>query len=341
MRALTAFNGVASSSDVTLSEFSQVPVIEVAPLMHHTVRRAETAAQIDAACREAGFFYVVGHGVDESLCQQLDALSREFFAWSERGKMGSRCRGVAARGAVIPSGSRADVRQTRSKRGSVLWNGTAGRSSCRAGPYSAARTEPVSRHSRFPRDRTALPRCAHRSWSRRDVGYLARPGLDERYFRQRYYRHPLILFRIFNYPGATAPAGGDTVLGVGEHIDYGLLTILRQDDTGLQVKSRARWIHAPPNPGSFLCNIGDMLELLTHGIYRSTPHRVLLNTSSRDRLSFPFFFDPSFYARTLPVEGVANDALTDDSAPRWDHANLHDFSGRYGDYLLKKVSKVF
>jgi isopenicillin N synthase-like dioxygenase len=167
-------------------------------------------------------------------------------------------------------------------------------------------------------------------------------GLDEHYFRQRYYRgDPLILFRIFNYPHADVAKSRETRWGVGEHTDYGLLTILRQDDTGgLQVKSRSHWIDAPPIPGSFLCNIGDMLERLTHGIYRSTPHRVL-NTSARDRLSFPFFFDPAFDARMEPVEGLANDALTDDSGERWDHASVHGFTGSYGDYLLSKVSKVF
>ena len=120
-----------------------------------------------------------------------------------------------------------------------------------------------------------------------------------------------------------------------------MLTILRQDDTGgLQVKSRSRWIDAPPIPGSFLCNIGDMLDRLTRGIYRSTPHRVL-NTSQRDRLSFPFFFDPNFDARILPVEGLGITPSTRDSDERWDHASVHEFSGTYGDYLLNKVSKVF
>jgi isopenicillin N synthase-like dioxygenase len=166
-------------------------------------------------------------------------------------------------------------------------------------------------------------------------------GLDEDYFRQRYFRDPLILFRIFNYPHAIAREGSERPWGVGEHTDYGLLTILRQDDTGgLQVKSRSRWIDAPPIPESFLCNIGDMLERLTRGIYRSTPHRVI-NTAPRDRLSFPFFFDPGFDARMLPVESLVNDALADDSGERWDHASVHEFSGTYGDYLLAKVSKVF
>ena len=165
-------------------------------------------------------------------------------------------------------------------------------------------------------------------------------GLDEGDLRERYTRDPLILFRIFNYPHAHRAQDRDS-WGVGEHTDYGLLTILRQDETGgLQVKSRSHWIDAPPISGSFLCNIGDMLERLTRGIYRSTPHRVL-NASTRDRLSFPFFFDPAFDSRMLPIAGLVNDGLTDDSAERWDRMSVHDFSGTYGQYLLNKVSKVF
>ena len=91
-------------------------------------------------------------------------------------------------------------------------------------------------------------------------------------------------------------SGSSRTWGVGEHTDYGLLTILLQDDAGgLEVKSGSRWIAAPPLPGSFVCNIGDMLDRMTGGLYRSTPHRVR-NPAPRDRLSFPFFFDPNFFA---------------------------------------------
>jgi isopenicillin N synthase-like dioxygenase len=145
------------------------------------------------------------------------------------------------------------------------------------------------------------------------AGIASSLDLDESYFAERYTADPLILFRIFNYPRTPAPADG---WGVGEHTDYGLLTMLKQDDNGgLQVKSRSGWIDAPPVPGSFVCNIGDMLDRLTGGRYRSTPHRVL-PPLARDRLSWPFFFDPGFDA-DIPL------------------------MGRYGDYLLAKIGKVF
>ena len=166
-------------------------------------------------------------------------------------------------------------------------------------------------------------------------------GLEADYFRAAYTAEPTVLFRIFHYP-AEGPAGTDWTRswGVGEHTDYGLLTLLAQDrHGGLQVKGPAGWIEAPPLEGALVCNIGDMLERLTGGRYRSTPHRVM-NTSGRDRLSFPLFFDPDFLAPMTPLPGHALTARAD-GAERWDGSSVHAFEGTYGDYLVAKVSKVF
>lgn len=162
-------------------------------------------------------------------------------------------------------------------------------------------------------------------------------GLDPAYFAERYTGDPFVLFRIFHYPAETDAQAGHW--GVGEHTDYGVLTILKQDDAGgLEVRTRAGWLAAPPVPGAFVCNLGDMLDRMTGGRFRSTPHRVR-NTSGRSRLSFPFFFDPSFDAPVapLPVAGPP----PDDAAERWDGASPHLWQGSYGDYLLAKVSRVF
>ncbi|HEX8204398.1 MAG TPA: 2OG-Fe(II) oxygenase family protein [Isosphaeraceae bacterium] len=162
-------------------------------------------------------------------------------------------------------------------------------------------------------------------------------GLQDSYFADHGTAEPLTLFRIFNYP----PPADPTLWGVGEHTDYGLLTILLQDDAGgLEVKSRSRWVPAPPVPGSFVCNIGDMLDRMTGGLFRSTPHRVR-NPAPRDRLSFPFFFDPNFFAPVRPIELAAPAVPRDDRDERWDRASVHAFEGTYGDYLLAKVGKVF
>jgi isopenicillin N synthase-like dioxygenase len=160
-------------------------------------------------------------------------------------------------------------------------------------------------------------------------------GLDAGYFAATCTADPTILFRVFSYPPPRQADGW----GVGEHTDYGLLTLLAQDSNGgLQVAAPEGWIDAPPIAGTFVCNIGDMLERLTGGWYRSTPHRVR-NLSGRSRLSFPFFLDPGFTAEVPPLPERA--AAGDDGRRRRDGQDLRAFSGSYGDYLLGKVSKVF
>ena len=325
-----------------LSDFSHVPVIDVAPLVHRTAQRSETAAQIGRACRECGFFYVVGHGVDEHLCNQLEALSRQFFAQDQPVKMQiAMAKGGRAWRGYFPVGNELTSGKPDRKEGIYF-----GMELPADHPAVPAR-KPLHGANLFPEIPGFRATVLQYVESLTQLGHVLMSGiamglgLDEDYFKQRYTGEPLILFRIFNYP-YTKPAENAAIpWGVGEHTDYGLLTILRQDDTGgLQVKSRSGWVDAPPIPGSFVCNIGDMLDRLTRGVYRSTPHRVI-NTSQRDRLSFPFFFDPNFDAQIQPIEGLTQHDSADDSLERWDKANVHTFSGTYGDYLLNKVSKVF
>jgi isopenicillin N synthase-like dioxygenase len=184
-------------------------------------------------------------------------------------------------------------------------------------------------------------------------------GLHRDYFLDRYTRDPTVLFRIFNYPPAHVPAapsaGAHTAkdvragahpaedFGVGAHTDYGLLTLLRQDDIGgLEVWHRGGWLAAPPIPDSFVCNVGDMLDRLTAGRYVSALHRVC-NDSSQTRISMPLFLDPGFDAilEPIPTAPGLRPAGVGSAAWRWDGTDLATLSGTYGDYLLGKVAKVF
>nr|MBA3459859.1 isopenicillin N synthase family oxygenase [Deltaproteobacteria bacterium] len=156
--------------------------------------------------------------------------------------------------------------------------------------------------------------------------------LPRDYFARTCMADPTLLFRIFHYPPSDA-------WGVGEHTDYGILTLLLQDDVGgLEVHSRGSWIAVPPERGALVCNIGDMLDRMTGGVYRSTPHRVR-NTSRRDRYSFPLFFDPSWDARVTRLPNAP--PPTDDATARWDRASVHAFDGTWGEYLMSKIARVF
>lgn len=322
---------------------AQVPIIDVGPLRHASSERAEVAVLIGQACRELGFFYVVGHAVPEELSLRLERLSRQFFAQDERTKLRIRMAlgGRAWRG-YFPVGVEL----------------TSGRPDRKEGIYFGAELPdddprvksgtPLHGRNLFPEVPGFRETVLEYLDALTDLGHTLMAGialslgLEASYFADRYTRDPFILFRIFNYPPQTQSAASVADdWGVGEHTDYGLLTILRQDDVGgLEIKTRRGWVDAPPIAGSFVCNIGDMLERMTGGLYCSTPHRVR-NTSTRDRLSFPFFFDPSFYATISPIEGTDTGAVDQDVRARWDGASVHDFHGTYGEYLLGKVSKVF
>ena len=104
--------------------------------------------------------------------------------------------------------------------------------------------------------------------------------------------------------------------GVAEHTDYGLLTLLAQDgNEGLEVRTPTAGWRSRPDPDVLVVNLGDMLERMTGGRYRSTPHRVR-NTGDVDRLSFPCFVDPSWDA-VRPVLPLG-DGGRPTAAARWD-----------------------
>jgi isopenicillin N synthase-like dioxygenase len=317
-----------------------LPVIDVGPLLRPApaTARAEVAGRIQAACRARGFFYVAGHGVPAGLLDRLARASAEFFA--------------------LPPEDKQEIAM---ERGGRAWRGffpvgaelTSGRPDLKEGLYFGAELPdddprvlagtPLHGRNLFPRQ---VPRLGPLVLAYLDAltalgqavltGVALSLDLDPGYFATGYTADPTILFRIFHYP-PSPPQASDW--GVGEHTDYGLITLLAQDDSGgLQVAAPEGWIDAPPVPGTLVCNIGDMLDRLTGGWYRSTPHRVR-NLSGHGRLSFPFFLDPGFSAEVPPLPERAADG--DDGRRRWDGQDLRAFSGTYGDYLLGKVGQVF
>jgi isopenicillin N synthase-like dioxygenase len=325
---------------VTLEEgWTALPVIDIGPLAGGAQAGATAVAQqIEAACRCWGFFYVTGHGVPTDLLAKLTEASAEFFA--------------------LPLAEKLEIAM---ERGGRAWRGyfpvgaelTSGLPDLKEGLYFGTELPdddprvlaglPLHGRNLFPRQVPQLRRLVLDYLGAVTTvgqavlaGVALSLGLDAGYFASSYTADPTILFRIFHYPPSPP---GDEGWGVGEHTDYGLVTLLAQDDSGgLQVAAPGGWIDAPPIPGTLVCNIGDMLDRLTGGWYKSTPHRVQ-NLSGHGRLSFPFFLDPAFTAEVPALPGRATAAS--EGVHRWDGQDLRAFTGTYGDYLLSKVSKVF
>ncbi|KAH1034002.1 hypothetical protein AAZX31_20G010300 [Glycine max] len=104
----------------------------------------------------------------------------------------------------------------------------------------------------------------------------------------------------FNYyPPCPQP---ENVLGLNAHTDGSALTILLQGNEveGLQVKKDGTWIPVKPLPNAFIVSLGDVLEVMTNGIYRSTMHRAVVN-SQKERLSIATFYGPGWSGNIGPA----------------------------------------
>jgi len=339
-----------------------LPLIDVGSLLlgsPSSLSVSSCANEIDSACRDSGFFRITNHGVSADLRQRLDKLSREFFALDNSLKAkcamplaGSAWRGWFGVGDELTSGV------PDRKEGIYI-----GQQLPADDPRVIAQT-PLHGANLYPQVPAELGACAD-EWfaAMQHLGAALMRGvalglqMPADWFARTIAREPTCLFRIFHYPPIDIlrlPQDGISEWGVAEHTDYGLLTILAQDDCGgLQVKMPGAaksggvssasdgeiWLDVPAEPDVFVVNIGDMLDRLTLGRYRSTAHRVK-NSSGRERMSYPFFIDPSWDAvvAPLPLDGAPP---SDDAARRWDGTSVQAWTGTYGDYLTAKVSKVF
>jgi polar amino acid transport system ATP-binding protein len=302
-------------------------------------QRAGVARELDRACSEFGFFYLVGHDCDPALGERLLQLSRDFFARdaAEKLRIHMSQGGRAWRG-YFPLGGELTSGQPDLKEG--LYFGT---ELDDEDPRVRAGT-PMHGRNLFPDmpefRATVLDYMSGLEAAGQQVLSLLAQGLtlDADYFQRHYTADPTVLFRVFRYPPDDAAREG---WGVGAHTDYGLLTLLQQDAVGgLQVLNGDRWLDVPPLAGSLVCHVGDMLERLTRGRYLSALHRAK-NLTHRERLSMVLFLDPSFDAKLQPLPGVMPDSDQPHTNVRWDRIDPHALQGTYGEYLLSKVSKVF
>lgn len=319
-----------------------IPIIDIQPLFSDLGDKASVGEQINKACTQSGFFYIIGHGIDLKLQQELERVSWQFFSQPVKNKL-----------------------QISMEKGGRAWRGyfpveaelTSGSPDLKEGLYfgeELATDHPMVQSGIPLHGKNLFPDIANFDKIVLDymnklkhLGKVLMQGialsleLPEDYFEAQYMHDPLVLFRIFHYPAPTSVQLTDEQWGVGAHTDYGVLTILKQDAVGgLQVFTKEEWIEAPYIENSFICNVGDMLDLMTRGYYRSTPHRVS-NTSGKGRLSFPFFYDLDFKCKPQPLDLSHFGHTKPLEYQRWDEQSLQVFSGSYGDYLLQKISKVF
>lgn len=289
-------------------------------------QRRAAAYALDEACREVGFVQVVGHGVSERVLDDLAAAIDEFFALPQDAKLATRRPPTENRGYTPPRSESQSLSlgvqpaQLMNDFFEAFGVGRAladhpGATGLAADPacaeHYAANTWPEG-HDTFRERVWTYFTHAERVARTLVVAFEEALGLEPGRL-QALAEHSIAAMRLINY---ALPQGTDVVLdgdlrGMGEHTDYGLVTVLWADRVpGLQVLGRdGAWHDVMPDPGALLVNLGDLTARLTNDRWSSTLHRVVppvVEGTIRRRRSAAYFHDADADARIAPLTGFVD-----------------------------------
>lgn len=306
---------------------ANLPLIDMAG-----VREGDEAATLRAgeairkACSETGFFYIVNHGVTQSVIDTAMAAAKTFFAYPAEVKrqvaVNKRHRGWhALGGALMYEATKPDFKEFFSM----------GLELPEEDPCVLA-GEALRGPNQWPDFMPELRLALDAYYEQ--VGLAGADllkavavglGIEPGFFAPKYGKR-LQRTQMVYYPPHPPLAETDQ-FGVAPHTDYGCITLLYQDNSGgLQVRELAshRWIDATPIEGSLVVNVGDLLARWSNDRFRSTLHRVI-NKSGHERYSIATFYDPTYGAVVDPCD------LGIDAA-----ASLYPPVAA-GDYILKRI----
>lgn len=293
---------------------THIPVIDLAGSFDPGATRDDVARQIHRACRETGFFYVSGHGIDTYLVSGQIAAAQSFFALSDEAKQAVHVsksphwRGYQGTGGqVLDAGSAPDFKESFAiacdlpEDHPLVVSGVPGQ-----GPNLWPENLPGFR------DQMTAYQSAVIALGRHLMGLLALSVELEYDFFADGLGEPQCGVRLLRYPPQPEDKG-DNMLGAGAHTDWGSLTVLLQDGSpGLEVRNAdGEWILATPVPGTFVINIGQMMERFTGGIYRANLHRVRNGVPNKARYSVASFFELEAWYR-MPVAPTCRSADGDE-----------------------------
>lgn len=315
---------------------STIPIIDVAPFLDGTDPEG-VADAVGRACRDIGFFVVVGHGVDDALVAAARAEANAFFDLPEAEKL--RCASSAYTGYSPLKGERLAYSLGEETPPDLKEGFTCARPPAMKGEGG------YWEHELFPENRWPDDRPAFQASTERLYGVLgdlcaeimaifaAALDLPDRWFDPLIARHFSYL-RFVHYPAPDGPVL-DGQLRAGAHTDYGSLTLVHTETApgGLQVLGvDGEWIDVPVVPGGFVVNLGDLMAEWTNDLWRSTLHRVVVpepaDWERSRRLSIVYFHEPDHDCVVSPLPTC----VSDDRPAR--HAPI-----TAGDHLAMKVAR--
>ncbi|NOJ61135.1 isopenicillin N synthase family oxygenase [Arthrobacter sp. 260] len=279
-----------------------LPVLDYSLLSAGQEEAAQFRADLRDAMHDVGFLYLGGHGIPQDLTDQMLAISRRFFDLSEEQKLAlenvnsPQFRGYTRMGAELTDRA-------------VDWREQidigVDRDAVEPGPGVADYWR-LEGPNLWPTDLPEMQEIVS-DWTQRlstislDLlrAIAVSLGAPEDSFDEAFGDRAFPMLKIVRYPGES---GDKPKQGVGSHRDGGVLTLLLVEPGkgGLQVEHQGKWIDVPEVPGTFVVNIGEMLELATNGFLKATLHRVISQADGAERISLPFFYNPALDA-TMPA----------------------------------------
>ncbi|KAI4298199.1 hypothetical protein L6164_031787 [Bauhinia variegata] len=269
----------------------EIPTIDMKQLVSGEAMELELE-KLHLACKDWGFFQLVNHGVSALVLEKLKDELQEFFKLplEEKFKYKIRPGDVEGYGALILSEDQ-----------KLDW-----------GDRFYMVTNPL--HTRKPHLFPELPSSLRtilgsyilelQNLAMILLGSLAKVMKIDKKEIQDTFENGMQTMRITNYPPCPQP---ELVMGITAHSDASGITILNQlnEVNGLQLKKDGLWIPVNFISDALVVNIGDILEIMSNGIYKSVEHRAVVN-SEKERLSVALFFNPKFESEVGPSISLIN-----------------------------------
>lgn len=264
-----------------------LPIIDISSLFsNQSQNKKETIQIIHNACQTAGFFYIKGHGVDNSLIFNLKNLITQFF----QADMTQKTRFAKSEKNYLVGYSALGSENLQ-----LDADGGDFKESFDISPDLSGND--VSYYPDFLPNYESIITQYYNSLFNVSMCLLEALGIalgEAKDIFTKDFVQSGIIFRWNYYP---ASYQRNYPLLAGAHTDYGYLTILYQDEIGgLQVYHQNEWIDVPYIENTFVVNIGDLMQMLTNDLYQSTKHRVINKKSLQNRISIPYFVEPNYNA---------------------------------------------
>jgi isopenicillin N synthase-like dioxygenase len=279
-------------------DFSEIPVVDIAPLVRGDKRNeAGTVQAIARACQDIGFMYVRNHDVPAAKLSRLVEQAKLFFASPMVEKKRVAVEDSPQFRGYLPL----EYTGNEGEKGKNLQEGFM---IMHEQPFGSF---PMHGRNQWP---DALPflRPAMQDYFNAMEklatplmhGFAVALGLKSDFFDD-FHHDPMSVLKLNHYPPQQI-LDETEMIGVGGHCDGGSFTILWQDTLGgLEVRNKSGdWVGVPPIEGTFVINIANLLQRWTNGRFSSTEHRVI-NRYGKDRYSIAFFVYPSHSTIIAPV----------------------------------------